>query len=49
MGRALGADLPKQVTVVGITTTRAYSFGEELSLPVAGALSNAAQIVIDLL
>ena len=49
LGKAMGADLPEQVTVVGIATDRVYDFGEELSLPVAGAVSKAAQIVIELL
>jgi hydrogenase maturation protease len=49
LGKAMGAVLPEQVIVVGITANHVYDFGEELSLPVAGAVSRAAQIVIDLL
>ena len=49
LGEEMGADLPKQVTVVGIATGQVYDFGEELSQPVAGAISKAAQIVIELL
>jgi hydrogenase maturation protease len=49
LGKAMGAVLPEQVIVVGITANHVYDFGEELSLPVAGAVSKAAQIVIDLL
>ena len=49
LGKAMGADLPEKVTVVGIATNHIYDFGEELSLSVAGAVSKAAQIVIDLL
>lgn len=48
LGREMGADLPKQVIVVGITTHHVYDFSEELSLPVARAVSKATQIVIDL-
>ena len=49
LGKTMGADLPEKVTVVGIATNQVYDFGEELSLSVAGAVSKAAQIVIDLL
>lgn len=49
LGKAMGADLPDQVTVVGIATNQVYDFGEELSPPVAKAISKAAQIVIELL
>lgn len=49
LGKAMGAALPERVIVVGITANHVYDFSEELSLPVAGAVSRAAQIVIDLL
>ena len=49
LGKDMGADLPEQVIVVGIATDQVYDFGEELSQPVAGAVSKAAQIVIELL
>ena len=49
LGKAMGADLPEKVTVVGIATNHVYDFSEELSLPVTGAISKAAQIVIELL
>jgi len=49
LGETMGADLPTQVTVVGIATDRVYDFSEELSFPVAQAVSRAAQIVISLL
>ena len=49
LGTAMGADLPAQVIVVGIATHPVYDFSEELSLPVAQAISKAAQIVIELL
>lgn len=49
LGEAMGADLPGQIIVVGIAAQRVYDFGEELSPPVAQAVSKAAQIVINLL
>lgn len=49
LGKAMGADLPEQVTVVGIATNHVYDFSEELSLPVAQSIFKATQIVIDLL
>ena len=49
LGKAMGTVLPEQVIVVGITANHVYEFSEDLSLPVAGAVSRAAQIVIDLL
>jgi len=49
LGKAMGADLPEQVTVVGIATKHVYDFSEELSLPVAQSVFKATQIVIDLL
>lgn len=49
LGKAVGAALPEQITVVGIATNHVYDFSEELSLPVAQAISTATQIVIDLL
>jgi hydrogenase maturation protease len=49
LGKEMGADLPEQVTVIGIATNHIYDFSEELSQPVAGAISKAAQIVIELL
>lgn len=49
LGRAMGADLPEQVTVVGITAQHVYEFGEELSAQVARAIPRALQIVMHLL
>ena len=49
LGRALGANLPEEVIVVGIATRHVYDFSEELSAPVAAAVPRATQIVIDLL
>jgi hydrogenase maturation protease len=49
LGRSMGADLPDEVEVVGISTKRVYDFSEELSQPVADAVPFAARIVIDLI
>jgi hydrogenase maturation protease len=49
LGRSMGADLPEDVEVVGISTKRVYDFSEELSPPVADAVPFAARIVIDLI
>jgi hydrogenase maturation protease len=49
LGREMGANLPEEVIVVGIATTRVYDFSEDLSEPVAKAIPQAAKIVIDLL
>ena len=49
LGRAMGADLPEQVTVVGITAQQVYDFGTELSPQVAQAIPGAVQIVMQLL
>ncbi|RJP55971.1 MAG: hydrogenase maturation protease [Anaerolineaceae bacterium] len=49
MGRSLGAQLPGDVTVVGIATKRVYDFSEELSPPVADAVPLAAKFVLDML
>jgi hydrogenase maturation protease len=48
LGRDLGAQLPDDITVVGISIQRVYDFSEELSPPVAQAIPKAAEIVIDL-
>ena len=49
LGRSLGAQLPEDITVVGITTKHIYDFGEELSPPVEQAVPKALQIVLNLL
>ena len=49
LGRELGANLPEDVTVVGISIKHIQDFSEELSPPVAEAVPKAAQIVVDLL
>jgi hydrogenase maturation protease len=49
LGKAMGADLPDEVIVVGIATRHVYVFSDELTPPVAAAVPGAALIVIDLL
>lgn len=49
MGRSMGADLPKQITVVAVESPYTYDFTEELTPPVEAAVLIAAQTVIDLL
>jgi hydrogenase maturation protease len=49
LGRSLGAQLPEDITVVGIATEHIYDFSEELSPSIAQAVPQAVQIVLDLL
>jgi hydrogenase maturation protease len=49
MGKALGAKLPDEVTVVGIATKHIHEFSEELSPPVAEAVPLAVKFVLDLI
>jgi hydrogenase maturation protease len=49
LGRAMGAALPAEITVVGIKAERVYDFGETLSPAVAAAVPKAAQMVLALL
>lgn len=49
LGRELGAQLPEDVTVIGIAARHIYDFSEELSPPVAEAIPKATQIVAELL
>jgi hydrogenase maturation protease len=49
LGRSMGAQLPEEITVVGIATRQVYDFSEELSPPVAQAVPQAVQIVLELL
>ena len=46
IGRAMGARLPDQVTVVAIESPHVYDFSEELSPPVAAAVPRAADVVL---
>jgi Ni,Fe-hydrogenase maturation factor len=45
----MGALLTDDITIVGIATNSIYDFSEELSPPVADAVPQATQIVLDLL
>jgi hydrogenase maturation protease len=49
LGKSLGAKLPVDVTVVGITANYAYDFSEELSQPVRNSVQKATKIVINML
>ena len=49
LGKSMGVSLPKEVIVVGIVTDHIYDFSESLSLAVAGAVSKATELVINLL
>jgi hydrogenase maturation protease len=48
LGKKLGARLPDDVTIVGISIKRAYDFSEELSPPVQQAIPKAVDCVLDL-
>lgn len=49
LGRDVGAELPEDITVVGISISPVYDFGQELSTPIVKAIPMAAQIVLGLL
>jgi len=49
MGRQLGADLPEEITVVGVSASHIYDFSEELSPPVQAAVPKMTAIVVELL
>ena len=49
LGRSMGAQLPEDVTVVGIATKHVYDFSEELSPPVAEAVPLATKFVLDMM
>lgn len=46
---SIGASVPKKVDVVAIEAQNVYDFSEELSPPVAAAVPEAVQMVLDLL
>ncbi len=48
MGKAVGAHLPDDVTVVGIATKRPHAFSGELSAAVSAAVPQAVKFVLDL-
>ena len=49
LGKSLGAKLPDDVTVVGISAKYVYDFSEELSQTVSESVPKATQIVINML
>ena len=49
LGRAMGADLPHDVLIVGIEAEQVYDFSEELTPAVAAAVPIAADAVLALL
>ncbi len=49
VGRSMGAQLPKDIQVVCIESVRTYDFTEELTPPVASAVPQAVQAVMDFL
>lgn len=49
LGKDMGAQLPDEVEIVGITTKPVYDFSEELSPPIADVVAFAARVVLDLL
>ncbi len=48
MGRRLGAELPEEITVVGVSASHVYDFSEELSPPVQEAVPRMTVIVVEL-
>jgi hydrogenase maturation protease len=46
---SIGADIPKRVDVVAVEAKNVYDFSEELSSPVAAAVPEAVQAVLDLI
>ncbi len=49
IGRSLGARLPDQIDVVAIESPYVYDFSEELTPPVAAAVPQAVEMVMNLL
>jgi hydrogenase maturation protease len=49
MGRQLGADLPGEIIVVGVSANHVYDFSEELSPPVQDAIPKMTAIVVEFL
>jgi hydrogenase maturation protease len=49
LGREMGAQLPDDVTIVGIVTDRIHEFSEDLSPPVERVVPCVVNIVLDLL
>jgi hydrogenase maturation protease len=49
LGRTMGAHLPDKIDIVGIETVSVYDFSEELSPPVAQAVPQAVNQVLELM
>lgn len=49
LGRSMGADVPEDITIIGIEAERIYDFSDEISPPVSAAIPAAAQAVLALL
>lgn len=49
LGRQMGAKLPSELMVIGISARHIYDFREELSMPVQEAVPKAAQLVREML
>jgi hydrogenase maturation protease len=49
IGQELGAQLPKEITVVAVEAQNVYDFSEHLTPTVAAAVPHAVQAIIDLL
>jgi hydrogenase maturation protease len=49
LGRVMGAPLPDDVTIVGISTRSVFEFSEDLSPAAAASVPYAARIVLNLL
>jgi hydrogenase maturation protease len=49
VGRLMGASLPEQIDIVAVEAQSLYEFSEELTAPVAAAVSRAVQAVLDML
>ncbi|HSB65284.1 MAG TPA: hydrogenase maturation protease [Anaerolineales bacterium] len=49
MGRALGANLPNDISVITVESHKVYEFSEELTPEVASAVPKALEIILDLL
>ena len=49
LGASLGVKLPPTVFVIGIQAQKVYDFSEELTPPVAGAIPEAVQLILNIL
>jgi hydrogenase maturation protease len=49
LGRQIGAELPEDVTVVGVSASHVYDFSEELSPSIKEAVPKMIEIVVEIL